>query len=270
MAGEGDASRGDELETAEPLVLDPDWRSYESWPQGTRKQRLWTSTAPGAESFAIPVYELALVDGKVGCAVWKGAAALADFLVQRAGDLLRAPAGREGGLEVLEVGCGCGLPGAAAACLARPPPRRLASADMWLQLLEVAQATAEAALRKCGVPDGAVQLEGLPLDWCEPPSSWSGAPHSFDVVLASDANDEDQCRPMALAKIFDHYARKQGSVVIDSNPETRGRLAEFRGVMVGEYGFTLEETLSRRVYDEPRVPGLTCGAEAVLIDVYRR
>lgn len=260
-----------EVSQLEAVEVDMDWREYQ-WPSGTRRWRRWTPSSRA--EVHVPVLESALCDAVLGCSIWKSASVLADYMVEHADSLFT------GDDAILDIGCGCGLLGAVATVVARVPPKVVTLSEFYPYLCCVARTTLLAALaarRRAGDGEDAllsdassVHLDTLLFDWNTPRSSWGGAEHSYTLLLASDANSETMHHEWGLANAFDHYALRHGAVVVDANPDTRTGLAAFRDAMVQEFGFTLEPALERRISDEPRVPGIACGAEVIVVDVYRR
>jgi len=250
-----------------------DWESFLHWPMGVARCHLWSSKR--RPEVQVPVFQVPLKVGGVGCAVWQSSAVLAEFLAEHLAQLLPEDLGDDanGNLApaILDIGCGCGLAGAAATAALLPgrPPKRVIFCDLFDVLLEVACATAKATLQVSGAQWANTTVGGFILDWLTDPETWPDEVHGFDLLLASDANDHRHNHSPKLACAFDWYAKREGAVVIDVNPDTRCMLEEFRQSMVSQYGF-VHDPMSTCVASGLHVPGLSCGATKISIDVYRR
>jgi len=262
-----------DLSALDPLQGTLDWESFLEWPLGVARCHRWSSQRH--PEVQVPVFQVPLQDGGIGCAVWQSSAVLAEFVVEHVVQLLSQAKGANATCSaapaILDIGCGCGLGGAAAmaALLPGQPPAHVIFCDLFEILLEAACATAKATLKFSGARCEETTVGSFSLDWLTDPETWVGEVHGFDLVVASDANDQRHNHLPNLACAFDRYAKREHAVVIDVNPDTRLRLEEFRHIMVSQYGFVYDPA-STHVAVGPHVPGLSCGASRINVDVYRR
>jgi len=137
---------------------------------------------------------------------------------------------------VVELGCGCAVPGLAAALHGRPKAVHLT--DLNPETLANAQENVQLNKEHFLVPDTATRVHVTAMDWGDKSSYPAGAVGAVDVVLGSDLVYQKSLAPL-LSQVLFKLLRPGGRFLCVAPATGRDGLSEFLGTLSQGAGLTL-------------------------------
>jgi len=171
----------------------------------------------------------AAAEDTTGLGVWPAALILARWLVTQRKELLDDA-------TVVELGCGCAVPGLAAALHGRPKAVHLT--DLNPETLANAQENVQLNREHFLVPDTAARVHVVAMDWGDESSYPAGAVGAVDVVLGSDLVYQKSLAPL-LSQVLFKLLRPGGRFLYVAPATGRDGLPEFLGMLSQGAGLTL-------------------------------
>ena len=171
----------------------------------------------------------AAAEDTTGLGVWPASLILARWLVTQRKELLDDA-------TVVELGCGCAVPGLAAALHGRPKAVHLT--DLNPETLANAQENVQLNKEHFLVPDTAACVHVTAMDWGDEASYPAGAMGAVDVVLGSDLVYQKSLAPL-LSQVLLKLLRPGGRFLYVAPATGRDGLPEFLGMLSQGVGLTL-------------------------------
>ncbi|GAB5035308.1 methyltransfer with n-terminal ankyrin repeats [Nannochloropsis oceanica] len=171
----------------------------------------------------------AAAEDTTGLGVWPASLILARWLVIQHKELLDDA-------TVVELGCGCAVPGLAAALHGRPKVVHLT--DLNPETLANAQENVQLNKESFLVPDAAARVHVTAMDWGNKASYPAGAIGSVDVVLGSDLVYQKSLGPL-LSQVLLRLLRPGGKFLYVAPATGRDGLPEFLDMLSHGAGLTL-------------------------------
>jgi len=159
----------------------------------------------------------AAADDTTGLGVWPAALVLAQWLVQERKELLDAS-------TIVELGCGCAVPGLAAALHGRP--RAVHLTDLNSETLMNARANLAMNRENFLVPETAACVHVSAMDWGNEQSYPPSAVGAVDLVLGSDLVYQKSLAPL-LAQVLCRLMRPGGRFLYVAPATGRDGLEDF-------------------------------------------
>lgn len=171
----------------------------------------------------------AAAEDTTGLGVWPASLILARWLVTQRKELLDDA-------TVVELGCGCAVPGLAAALHGRPKAVHLT--DLNPETLANAQENVQLNKEHFLVPDTATRVHVTAMDWGDEASYPAGPVGAVDVVLGSDLVYQKSLAPL-LSQVLLKLLRPGGRFLYVAPATGRDGLPEFLGMLSQGAGLTL-------------------------------
>eukprot|EP00624_Nannochloropsis_granulata_P001387 evm.model.NODE_16750_length_12696_cov_35.850582.3 len=185
----------------------------------------------------------AAAEDTTGLGVWPASLILARWLVTQRKELLDDA-------TVVELGCGCAVPGLAAALHGRPKAVHLT--DLNPETLANAEQNVQLNKESFLVPDTAAHVHVTAMDWGNEASYPAGAMGAVDVVLGSDLVYQKSLAPL-LSQVLLQLLRPGGRFLYVAPATGRDGLPEFLDLLSQGAGLTLvsEKEAGRELLANP-------------------